>query len=919
MKTLFRFLTGIALFLGAVACNQEELDALLSSSSEQATKIASIKEQVDNINATLVELRAADAALNQAIAALQDEDIAIRAQLEADKARIEASIDSLGNYVNLKLQEMKDWAEATFATLAQYNDLCDSLATVKQSLAELDARITAQLKHSIDSLETSMKAWVNEQLAGYYTIAEMDAKLAALEAAVQDGDKANADAIAQLQADLVQQASDLTTAYQAAIAAAIEENNGGMNEKIATEIATVNTRITNEIKIVSDRIDELELRMQAVEDYINSQKAFTISFTMPNDTVCFPGETVIIGYTVSHSTLPTQIECIPDEGWKAVVTSEGDSGTIAITAPADGGKGKVIVLANRSCWTLMSTISLEEGILRIAKDEYPAPAEGGRLDIPFVINANYGIKVAEADVSWITVVPETKAALRDETLSLSITANPNQSIRVGKVYIYPENGSNDEYYELTINQASAVFSVSTTGFVVGGDVTSKELTVTSSLPFKLDLPGEADWLNAESELLEGTTYKVTVSFMANNGENRRATDLSFLSTDGSTRYGSVAIIQDTRSEEDISAMIFEVRANIANDYTVYLPISNAGRRRNNYLNGFNVDCYVDWGDGITEHIVYNEAFKTVSHHYQGLSIATTYHVKVSGLVQSLSWKRIDGGLVDTPISMRSTIIAVLQWGKTGLLSMWESFYGCSSLIEIAGDEYMSFSNVLTFEYAFSRCVKLDNIPTSLFKYASETISLEKVFSESSSLTSIPEKLFSSCVKCRNFNGAFQGCTGLTSIPDDLFTGNTEAESFSSSFASCKSLLAIPESLFSNCEKVVSFDYAFSECYSLTSLPESLFLHNSNAQSFSHTFYDCHNLEGIPVSLFDNNRKITNLFGCFFSVKSQGESPYTIIDGVKYHLYERKNNPDEFATPVSYSHCFYDTKWSDYESIPNDWK
>ncbi len=481
MKKYLVALLGIFLVF---ACNQDELNSLMSSSTEQAGVIASINEQVDNINATIDDLKATDIAIDQAISALQDEDAAIRAQLESDKAKIEASIDSLGNYVNEKLQEARDWASATFATLEQYQHLCDSVAAIQQSLVELDSRITAQLKHDLDSLETSMKAWVNEQLTGYYTIAQIDAKLGVLEKAVQDGDKANADAITQLQADLAKQATDLTTAYQAAIASAIEESNGVINEKIANEINTVNTRITNEVKALGDRIDALELRIQAVEDYINSQKAFTISFTMPKDTVCFPGETITVGYEVSESTLPTAIECIPDEGWKVTVHSNGNKGTISITAPNTGGNGKIVVFANRSSWILMSTIKLQEGVLSIDKDVYNAPFEGCVLDIPFSINADFGIKVAEADQSWLHV-KETKAAMRNASLSLIVDANPSQFRRVGKVYIYPTDGNNDEYYQLTINQAAALFVTRIWGHYVQPKNVEDDWfqTVTTDIPF----------------------------------------------------------------------------------------------------------------------------------------------------------------------------------------------------------------------------------------------------------------------------------------------------------------------------------------------------------------------------------------------------------------------------------------------------
>ena len=907
MSTLKRIIAGLAVCFVALACNQEELQSLQSSTFEMSGVIASIDEQVDNINATIEDLKAADAAIGQAISALQAEDEAIRAQLEADKAKIEASIDSLGNYVNDQLQAAQDWAKATFATLEQYQHLCDSVAAVKQSLEEMDARITAQLKHDLDSLESSMKTWVNEQLAGYYTIAQMDAKLAALEKSVQDGDQANADAIAQLQTDLAKQATDLTAAYEAAIAAAITENNGVIDGKIATEITTVNTRITNEVKTLSDRMDALELRIQAVEEYINSQKGFTISFTMPKDTVCFPGQTINVGYTISESTIPTQIECIPDDGWRATVTSNGNTGTIAITAPATGGNGKIIVLANRSSWTLMSTLSFDEGVLHVAQNEYPAPAQGGQLNIPFTINADYGIKIAPADTSWIHLV-ETKAALRNENLLLTIAANPNQSIRVGKVYIYPEEGNNDEYYELKINQASAFFSVSTTGFVVGGDVTSKEVTVTSSLPFNFDVPASAaDWLSATCTLVEGMTYKITTNFTVNNGENRRTADLGFVSTDGSTRYASLAIIQDTRSEEDISAMIFEVRANIANDYTVYLPILVAS----------GTDCYVDWGDGLIDHYSAQSSGAShlpISHKYVGLTEASSFNVVVNGKVTAL-------GSYSIPAGLKGGLRAVVQWGKTGLVSLSGAFQDCSGLQRVVTDDIGAFEKVTSVTGMFSGCSQLDTIPKGLFAYCNQVSACSNVFSNCSNLRSLPDSLFSKCDRATTFSEAFSNCLSLESIPGTLFINCKSVQSFSQVFYNCSALKELPRGLFKDCFSAIDFRAAFQGCRSLARIPEDLFSCCTLVNSFSFTFFTCDSLLELPAGLFDNNRRVTDFsYMCEGCYSLTGESPYTIINENKIHLYERDSYQDYFVIPISTKQCFYASgSLSDYDLIPDSWK
>ena len=154
------------------------------------------------------------------------------ATLQAKDTELEGKIAELRTYVDTELSSAKDWAEATFATLEQYTALANEIATIKTqitaintSIADLEARInekiandiaaavatlnndiqqkvkditdaytsaintakseitaayTTAIESAISTLESSMQSWVNEQLKGYYTIAEIDALLATL-------------------------------------------------------------------------------------------------------------------------------------------------------------------------------------------------------------------------------------------------------------------------------------------------------------------------------------------------------------------------------------------------------------------------------------------------------------------------------------------------------------------------------------------------------------------------------------------------------------------------------------------------------------------------------------------------------------------------------------------------------------------
>ena len=175
----------------------------------------------------------------------------------------------------------------------------------------------------------------------------------------------------------------------------------------------------------------------------------------------------------------------------------------------------------------------------------------------------------------------------------------------------------------------------------------------------------------------------------------------------------------------------------------------------------------------------------------------------------------------------------------------------------------------------------------------------------------------------DLSNAFYRCALLTSIPENLFANNPEVTIFEETFSLCTALTEIPENIFANCPEVTDFSYTFEGCSALKSIPENLFANNSAVTDFFRTFYGCLALKSIPSSLFDNNRKVSSFsFTCTFHGCSAltGESPYTMIDGQKVHLYERANYPEHFTTPTGFQDCFYEcTKLTDYAQIPSDWK
>lgn len=265
-----------------------------------------------------------------------------------------------------------------------------------------------------------------------------------------------------------------------------------------------------------------------------------------------------------------------------------------------------------------------------------------------------------------------------------------------------------------------------------------------------------------------------------------------------------------------------------------------------------VNCIVDWGDGKKETVTAN----TPTHIYEKGGV---YKVIVTGTVTRLNSNNPVFNSGDAV--MRDYITAVKQWGTTGLTSMFNAFWHCTKLHSIPADTQESFRAITTFENAFEQC---------------------------SNLEALPEGLFRSCKKVESFSNTFSQCTSLTSLPGNLFASCGRATDFFRTFWKCTSLKSIKEGIFAGCTEAIDFGQCFYTCTALTT---------------------------IPVSIFDDCRKATGFRFTFGKAPLTGESPYTLYEGVKIHLYERADHTTLFTAPAEYGRCFQEcTSLSDYAQI-----
>lgn len=256
------------------------------------------------------------------------------------------------------------------------------------------------------------------------------------------------------------------------------------------------------------------------------------------------------------------------------------------------------------------------------------------------------------------------------------------------------------------------------------------------------------------------------------------------------------------------------------------------------------------------------------------------------------------------------------------------FMSCPELHTIEGSIFPEVTTITSMKQIFFNCPKLTNIPADLFKpLGTAKLKFTNAFTGCTSLKTLPEGLFASCTRATHFNSAFADCTALETIPANLLASCTELKYVTAMFVGCTSLKSLPEGLFANNPAIESFEETFAECTQLETIPESLFSAvgtKTTSIAFSYCFYGCSALKTIPVGLFDTVRRISFIDCCFAGCSAvKGESPYTMIDGRKVHLYERVQGTDFPRIPsnkTAHQGCFADcTGLTDYASIPAEWQ
>jgi phage tail protein X len=292
--------------------------------------------------------------------------------------------------------------------------------------------------------------------------------------------------------------------------------------------------------------------------------------------------------------------------------------------------------------------------------------------------------------------------------------------------------------------------------------------------------------------------------------------------------------------------------------------------------------YVNWGDGTP--IEYIKTDGLFGHNY---AAGTTGEVVVTFLgrtgafflgTQSYDQEAFKQSLIKVDLTNADAACPSGKWNN--------GFYKCIYLTEVVGS-FAGKPNIKNCNAMFMNCWRLESVPEQMFRGCPRLDNCESCF-EFAHQFHQADYMFADCPKLIQASKAFS------------FVRSTSAVS---TFENCTSLKGVIN-LFIGCKLLTDVTNVFKGC--------------TNIQLASRVFQNCAVLNP-PVNVFDDCKKVQYFKESYNNLPAAtNESPYTVVNGQKIHLWER--TPElGFALPIQYDFCFTDSpNFADYANIPETW-
>lgn len=698
---------------------------------------------------------------------------------------------------------------------------------------------------------------------------------------------------------------------------------------------------------------------------------FGIAFETTNGALQVGGS-VSIPFTLTGADENTQVEAIANNDWKAEVRLGEDhlSGTVEITAPADSSTGKVIVLANDGGdRTLMRTLTFVAGVLNISTSSVEATAGGGPVSVEIETDMDYEVVIPEEARGWISVA-ETRGELRQETLTFEVAANteaaPRQALvelqtngatletilifqegdydpatMVLKVQASTYTGTNAKYSNMVYLPLFGAVNVTVNWGDGSSDTVEKSISTAANMvshtyeaegTYYVTVKGISAQISgrltpkavqpAITQLIQWGDLKPTSLQSAFNGN----TSLTSVPLPGDGVFAAVTTVEDMFVDCSALTSVPETLLAQATELTdITTMFEGCTSLESIPENFFEKNTKVTDAAGLFTECT---KFTTVP---AGILAPMTALKDVSSMFKSCTaLTSVPAGLFDNQpaittlaslfngCSALTSVPAGLFDRQTEVTTVSSCFFGCSALQELPEGLFAKQTNVTNISSLFKGCSSLATLPSGFFGSFSKATNMANLFSGCASLKNLPADLFGKMTAVTQAGYLYEGCTSMTEFPS--LKNCTALKTVNALWKDCSTLVSAPDDYFPESVKDgTTLAYLFQNCSALQTVPAGLFSNFEKVTIITQMFENCTSLKALPVEMFDNMRKITTATSAFNGCSAfTGESPYTMVEGEKVHLYER-STANGFSAITKYTDCFEGcTQMADYANIPQAW-
>ena len=532
----------------------------------------------------------------------------------------------------------------------------------------------------------------------------------------------------------------------------------------------------------------------------------------------------------------------------------------------------------------ISQTGIDAATLELSDETLEISADGGSIELG--ITTNQSTVNVQNEETWLTF------SQGEDAITFTAGVNETGSFRSAEVTIVAGGGDNTATETVVISQDTKItLSISNKVIDIVPEGGSEEVTITSNHE-TIVIDKDADWVTVTKD---GDKYTFTAG--ANETNSLRTTEVSVTAGAGDkTTTDKIVVSQNPH----IKSLQYVVKTTSAGQEVGLPTLSSTDGT---------ISITVDYGDGSTAETFTANLSSANKHAYANIG-EYTVTITTDNIITAFSFRA----------NARLYKVENNSLDMSGVKTVKECFYNCTNLISVSANVFSKCVEATNGESIFYGCKFLASVPAGLLGSLTKVTSFNGVFQNCAALSSVPSGLFQGLTAAKTVNSGFNG-SGITEIPAKFFAGCSSMTQIYYTFYNCKSLATIAADAFEGCNKVTEFYAAFNSCTSLTSIPASMFSDMTGLSSIEYCFQSCENLTSIPTTLFDRNRNLKNYEYAFMNCTAlTGESPYTMINGNKVHLYERENYPDDFQAPSGYDGCFRnDELLTDFATIAeNGW-